>query len=330
MQAKQRLQNDVAAASDSERGRHRLALAQFYFAHGFYADALGTLKLARDQDKVGEGPAFRLLLGATALLTGDLEIAGKALMDPRLTGQAEAALWRGALKSAQLDWTDAGEAFRQGRGLLRFYEEPFRSGFTLQAARASLARSEPNAALEYLDILMARQPSEAQAQEAAYLRGEILRAQGELGAALAQWQNVIEQAEPPTRIEAQLARAEVQLALGRISRPEAIAELETLRFAWRGDDVEFRILRRLADYYLAEDQYRLALNNLRRAADFYPNHPEAGALRRKLRQAFLDLFLEGKAALIPPVAALGIYDEFKELTPADSRGDAIIRRLAER
>ena len=79
---KQKLQAEIAASSESERGRHRLALAQYYFANGFYSDALGTLTLAKTQDKIGNEPAFSLFLGVTALLVKDLKRAGQALLDP--------------------------------------------------------------------------------------------------------------------------------------------------------------------------------------------------------------------------------------------------------
>ncbi len=184
--------------------------------------------------------------------------------------------------------------------------------------------------MRYLDLLNAGKPSPAQKHQGDYLRGVALRTRGELNAALVQWEKVARDSEPPTRVEAMVSRTDVLLELHKITRVEAITELENLRFAWRGDDVEFQMLRRLADLYFEEKLYRLMLTNLRRAAEFYPKHPDAGALKRKLRTLFLLLFYEGEADELPPVAALAIYDEFRELTPTDSRGDVIIGRLAER
>ncbi len=94
---KKKLQAEIAISSDSERGRHRLALAQYYFAYGFYSDALGTLTLAKTEDKIGDEPAFSLFLGATALLVKDLKQAGQSLLDPTLNDLPEAMLWRAAL-----------------------------------------------------------------------------------------------------------------------------------------------------------------------------------------------------------------------------------------
>jgi hypothetical protein len=45
---------------------------------------------------------------------------------------------------------------------------------------------------------------------------------------------------------------------------------------------------------------------------------------------FERLFLEGGADEMPPVAALGLWDEFKELTPPGDKGREMVRKLADR
>ncbi len=42
------------------------------------------------------------------------------------------------------------------------------------------------------------------------------------------------------------------------------------------------------------------------------------------------LFLAGKGDALPPIAALGLFYDFRELTPIGRRGDEMIRRLADR
>src|SRR5258708_11610557 len=45
---------------------------------------------------------------------------------------------------------------------------------------------------------------------------------------------------------------------------------------------------------------------------------------------FAQLFLSPKGDDIPPIDALGMFYEYRELTPIGRRGDEMIRRLAER
>jgi len=45
---------------------------------------------------------------------------------------------------------------------------------------------------------------------------------------------------------------------------------------------------------------------------------------------FEDLYLNSAADSLPPVTAIALYDEFRELTPAGEKGDEMIRKLADR
>ena len=127
-----------------------------------------------------------------------------------------------------------------------------------------------------------------------------------------------------------MARTELLLKLRQMSPAEAIEELENLRFAWRGGDFEFRLLRRLGDLYLAEGDYRSGLRTLRQAATYFREHKEAAQVTQQMTNAFSKLFLEGVSSDLSPVAAIALYDEFKVLTPSGEKGDEMIRGLAER
>ena len=49
-----------------------------------------------------------------------------------------------------------------------------------------------------------------------------------------------------------------------------------------------------------------------------------------MNQVFRDLFLDGSANQMSEVSALALYYEFRELTPAGSDGDEMIRKLSDR
>jgi hypothetical protein len=68
----------------------------------------------------------------------------------------------------------------------------------------------------------------------------------------------------------------------------------------------------------------------RQAVTHFRTHPEAGAITKQMADAFAGLYLENKADALAPVTAIALYDEFKELTPAGEKGDALIRKLADR
>jgi hypothetical protein len=164
----------------------------------------------------------------------------------------------------------------------------------------------------------------------AYVQGRLAELSGQFDEAIAKWEEVEDGTHRPSRAKATVARTELLLKLRNISPAEAIDDLETLRFAWRGDEFEFRLLRRLGDLYLTEGDYRSGLRTLRQAATYFRRHKEAGEVTQQMTDAFSKLYLDGVASELPPVAAIALYDEFKVLTPSGEKGDEMIRKLADR
>lgn len=327
---KQELQTAVVTATRSERSRLRLELAQFYFAHGFAADALGTLKQVPASDPLFAEPAFKALLGATALLANDLELAERNLGEPALSGHPEVTLWLGLLRFRQQAWMDAAQHFADGIGLLRFEHNPYGAEFVLAAARASLEAGDLDGSTRYLDMLADSGPGKAARYEMDYLRGLGLRAAGLDEAALAHFERVVKGAKGPTRIKATVARIQLLADRGKMPYDEAIGELERLRFLWRGDEIEFAIHRALGDYYAKDKRYMQSLQSLRRAIVNFPQDLRIGELQEEMRALFARLFLDGADDEVSPFTALAIYEEFQELTPDGEAGDRMITHLVDR
>lgn len=327
---KQMLQMVAAEASPVERSRRQLDLAQFLMARGFAADALGVLQLIPKDDVLAQEPAFHALLGAAALLADDLELARQELLDPKLDGVPEALLWRGVLFAHLRDWPAAAKQFLESRGLLRFYGEPYKSRFALLAASASLETNDPGRALGYLNLVLPGKTMDAERTEEAYLRGRALQADGGSAAALVMWNRAIKEGKGPARLEAEVVRIALLTKQGKMASKDAIAKLESLRFQWRGGDVEYNVLRLLGRIYLANGHYYKGLETLRRATTYFPRYPGAAALRDKMRAVFAKLFLDGVAAKLSPIKALAMFREFRELIPNGARGNVMIDKLVDR
>jgi hypothetical protein len=144
------------------------------------------------------------------------------------------------------------------------------------------------------------------------------------------WESVRDGAHRPSRPKAVVARMELLRKMKQMPRAEAIRDLEGIRFAWRGDEFEFNLLRRLGTLYLEEGQYRKGLDRLRQAATYFRSHAEAPQVTLQMSDVFSRMYLEDAADTLQPVTAIALYDEFKELTPAGVQGDEMIRKLADR
>ena len=62
----------------------------------------------------------------------------------------------------------------------------------------------------------------------------------------------------------------------------------------------------------------------------HPNSDYTRKIQDEAAVTFETLFLGGKADALPPVEALGMFYDFRDLTPIGRRGDEMIRRLTDR
>jgi hypothetical protein len=147
---------------------------------------------------------------------------------------------------------------------------------------------------------------------------------------LAKWDEVAADSDRRARAQALFAKVELQRSSGRIDRPTALAALDGLRFSWRGGPFEFELLRRIGLLKIEDGDYSGGLASLKQALAVLPNSPEAAATASELKQAFADVFMGPQAESIPPLKALAVYDEYKDLMPDGDKGDAITRKLADR
>jgi tetratricopeptide (TPR) repeat protein len=328
---KQQLLAEVAPAKGAEREKARLDLARFFFANGFGAEALGVLDLvAADRPEIEKDAEFRLLYGASRYLMGHYEDARKSLAQPVLEPFDEATFWRAAVLAGEGHRTDAATDLRRTGAIVRGYPKALAMPLGMLVAEAALDLNDIKLAAFQIDALNASEPSPAQKGRIAYIEGRAKQVAGDFDGAIAKWEEAMKSPHRPSRAQAAWDRAELLLKLGRVTRAEAIEELEKLRFAWRGDDFEFNLLRRLGALYVEDGDFREGLRTLRQAATYFRTHAKAPEITQQMADIFGKLFLENLADKLPPVTAIALYDEFKELTPVGSKGDEMIRKLADR
>lgn len=329
---RQRLQLAIVNASDADRNIRRLALARFYFGHGQAADTLGVLASIADHDEelIAE-PSVRALRGASRLLTNNLDGAADDLLHQSLDDEPEIALWRGALASTQRNWRAAVAHFGRARGLLNYYPRRFKIRFALLAAEAELASGAVDRARGYLNVLAAAKPLRSDLYEMRYLQGRVLEQIGEPDAAIEQWRRVAATATGTGRIKSEVARIDLLRARGKLDDiDKAIGALDRLRFAWRGDALEYSVLHLLGQLYLDKGDYKRGFGTLLSARRLYPGLARDRQLLADMQDGFTRLFVDGAADEMPPVKALALFQGFRELVPRGPRGNRIIEKLADR
>ncbi|MBI3451783.1 MAG: hypothetical protein HY057_02920 [Rhodospirillales bacterium] len=328
---RQALHRAVAAAADQERNRARLDLARFLFAYGHVVDTLVLLRMIEQEDApmVATGPA-RAMRAVSAFMAGDLAEATRLFDDKSLEKQPEIDLWRGALALAEGDEKTAIVLISRNSDVSESYPAPFANRLGLAIAEAWIIAGDAARASARLDIITSSQPTPGERAQLAYLRGHLARLQGEDDIAEAIWRKVASGPTSPARAAATLAWIDILIEAGKMGAREAIEELDRLRFGWRGDRYEFLTLRKLGQMQLAAGDYRSGLNTLRQAVTYFPDGKDTRPLVAEMSEAFERLYLGGAADRLSPVAAIGLFEDFRELAPSGAKGDEMTRRLADR
>lgn len=321
----------LSLAPPPERAKIRWDLARFYLGHRMAPEAYAQLQLLADANEAyKDTPDFRAALGIALYRLHRPQQALEQLLDPRLDPEMEVWLWR-TLAFAQLGlWKDAAEAYLKGREALYEQDADVAIEMRLAAVRAFLALADWERAEDEIEQLEALSLPPRARVETALRRAQLLEGKGDMAAAIAAYEDVAHSRDRRLSVEARFALARLRLAAGDMTPREAIEELERLRYAWRGDELEIRVLDRLGELYRDHGQPREALDVWSIAAANFPNAPQVRAISRKMLDLFRHLFLDGAADKLPAVEALGLFYDFRELTPLGADGDRMIRRLARR
>lgn len=321
----------LSMAAPEEQQEHRWQLAQFYLGNGMAADALGVLeRMLQLEPDLKNAPVFRAARGVARLKLHHLSDAYEDLGHPMLDNEPEALLWRSLALEAMQRPEEALQAYATGADVIQLYEPEQRAKFRLAAVRADMALGGGEIAKRDLLGLEKPEYSAEVRAEAAYWRGVLAAKSGDRAKAAAEF--TVAQSLGGRRINAMaaLALTEDELARKSITTQDAIDRLDRLRFAWRGDEFELSLLERLGDLYMEVKDPRSALTSLRQAVNYFKPSPRTRAIADRMTDVFRNLFLEGGADDMEPAQALGLYYDFRDLTPLGAEGDTMIRRLAER
>ncbi|MBO6785148.1 MAG: hypothetical protein JJ899_18015, partial [Alphaproteobacteria bacterium] len=313
------------------RNTGRIELARFYLAHGLADRAMGLLDVvAAREPEISRVPSFKALRGASRFLMGDTDGAERDLFDRELDAEPEIDLWRAAVRGAQGEVLTSSFELQTAERFVQDYPDALRVHFAFLGADVALAAGDPVAAEFWLEVIGNAELTPAERDRRRVFEAGISARNGEIDTAISLYDRVINGRDRLSRALATMAKTELLLSEEDITPSEAVDELDRLRYVWRGDGLEFRILRRLGELEIAAGRYRDGLRSLKRAASNFPEHPAAPRLADDMRTVFAELYLEGEADELEPVTAIALFNEFNELAPAGAAGDTMIRRLADR
>ncbi|RZJ96978.1 MAG: hypothetical protein EON88_04830 [Brevundimonas sp.] len=324
---------EAAAAGDNPRApiEARMALARFLVGSGLSYESIGVMNavVAQAPNMAGE-PELRGLRGAARASIGRLDEAQGDFASAAVAGDPASAVWRGYIASKQGDWAAARQAFSAGAGAVDDFPPVWRARFGAAHAEAALESGDPEAARALLAYAFSQNAPAADQLAARNVQARLFEQDGMGDRALAVYRAVGRAPLDNVAVPAKLGLIRLSLERGTMKPDEAAKELEALRWRWRGDATELAVIRQLGKLYLSQGLYREALTALKGAGGRMNRLPGAADLSTDLNNAFRMLFLEGGADGLQPVQALGLFYDFRELTPIGADGDEMVRRLARR
>ncbi len=328
------LREAVMEASQERKNFARMDLARFFFAHRYGAEALGVLRtIAADNPQRMDQPDFLAVQGGANYLMHRWDNAIKAFSHETLAGSTEAQFWNALAKVKVGDDDGTGEntlIIRAGAPILKDYPDRLRTRLALDAAEALANVGDDVGVNNFLEAAKRDNLSIQEQAEMAYLKGRMHASTGALESAISDWEEAEDTFVRPFRARAAFNRILLQRQMDQISMNDAIENLDRLRFAWRGDDFEYKLLDTLARMNLDDKRYADGLRILRQMVSYFRDRPESKTITELMRSTFRELYLNGRADDLPPVRAIGLFEEFRELTPPGAEGDEMIRKLADR
>ncbi|MGE0564148.1 MAG: tetratricopeptide repeat protein [Pseudolabrys sp.] len=324
----------IASAAGVAEGRRRdarLDLARFYLARDLITEAKAVIDVVLADEPVNTDDVRGVVMKAIANVMLDRPAeALKDLSRPIVGDQQDAPLWRAVALAKQGRWSDAREAFKDSEALLGAMPIELQRIVMLSALRTYIATRDFAAASKVVNDFEAVGSSRDIATELAVQVGRLDEALGKKDEALTQYRAASEGSDRRSAAQGRLRELALRYRSDEIKRADMIGELEKLTATWRGDETEAEGLQMLAHFYTEDARYRDAFHVMRVALLAHPNSDLTRRIHDEAAATFDSLFLGGKGDALPPIEALGLFYDYRDLTPVGRRGDEMIRRLAER
>jgi tetratricopeptide (TPR) repeat protein len=320
----------AAGAPPERQMRARLNLARFYLARGLSAEANGVLEVAlADQSGVPDVTGSVLSAIADVMLNRP-EDALKRLNQPLVANQLDAPIWRAMAYARQGKWAEARTGFKNLEASIAALPIELQRMVLMTALRSVVEVRDYDTASRLTNEFDSMGVPQTLAPQFAVLVGRLDEGLGRTADALINYRQAATSGNRLAAAQGRLHEVELRYALGELPRKDAISSLEMLTTVWRGDTTEVEGLRLLAHLYVEAGRYRDAFHVMRTALLAHPTSDLTRQIQDEASATFESLYLAPKGDALPPLEALALFYDYRELTPIGPRGDEMIRRLADR
>ncbi|MBV9456153.1 MAG: tetratricopeptide repeat protein, partial [Bradyrhizobium sp.] len=254
----------------------------------------------------------------------------KDLASPAIGSNYDSQMWQALALERQQKWAEAREKFKNVEFAIASLPLDLQRIVTMDAMRASLeVKDYAGAARRRAELDVIGVPEEVK-PAVSVLRGRVDEALGHDRDALDEYKLAAASDDRKAAAEAKLLEIALEQKRDEIKQDDMLRELELLSMLWRGDKTEVKTLQMLSQIYNDTGRYMESLQAARTATRLEPNSASSRDAQDRAQNLFAQIFLSDKGDNLPPIDALAMFYEFRELTPIGRRGDEMIRHLADR
>lgn len=328
------LQQEINTAPDDDAKKEAwLKLARLFFINGMASEAAAIWQdVAKNDAQLAARPEFamiRAIAGFSSGTTDNIKAALAAVNQPT----TDNSLWQAMLAVRERDWVLASERFRPAFDRIWEYPEPYRSRLALAAIDTAVETQDYTQAEMLLGQLTQRYQMENRKPTPAveYLTGMLDwgrekpdEARAHLGSAAQSWDQL-------WRVKAELALIDADLKDNRTRPADILKRLEHLRYAWRGDGLEFEILHRLAQQHINTGDFAAAFDDFSQMVGKYPDLAAKANIADEQKAAFTRIFQGDDRDRTQAFSQLAIWDRYPQFRPTEpSVLDDVNQYMAER
>src|SRR6478735_1882516 len=320
----------AASAPVAKRRQARFNLARFYLARDMASEAKAVLNVALADQRGSEDITGSVLTAVANVMLDRPDEALKELSKPQVGNQHDAPIWRAIALARQGRWVDARDIFKTVSAAIGALPIELQRMAMKEALRSSIELRDFNGATRVVNDFETVGVTADLEPTINVLLGRLYEGLGRNEDALNSYRTAATSRDRRAAAQGRLRETVLTFATGGMGRKDVINDLETLTTVWRGDETETEGLKLLAHLYTEDSRYRDAFHVMRTALLAHPNSDLTRKIQDEAAVTFESLFLGGKGEALPPIEALGLFYDFRELTPIGRRGDEMIRRLADR
>jgi len=321
-------------AAEAERRQldgARFELGRFLLANQLPYEALGVLNVLHEDVTIPElVEPVDLAVAAATTMTGRWKEALSMLNTETMSAKPDALIWRTMARVGHNEFAGALRDAIAAEPSIDGYPAWMRERFLLSGIEAAVEQKDIATATRFFGLVDTAQLDPELLSQYEILSARVDETAGRLDEALDTYGQVITADIRPTHAEAVYRTMVLLDQMDRLDTARAAETLAREAVVWRGNELEARMLKMLAELYFRNSAYREAFETVRALAAAHPDSDAAYQLMDKARVEFSDLYLNGRADSMQPVDALTLYYDFRELTPAGARGDEMVRNLARR